>query len=92
MLLIFKTDHFKLGQIRLEKSKNYYNLDYSISNEFRNNGFGTKMIRLAIKEYKLSKIRAVAKKNNISSNKTLQKVGFKKISNTKTLNNYLYSL
>ncbi len=92
LLLIFKTDHFKLGQIRLEKSKNYYNLDYSISNEFRNNGFGAKMIRLAIKEYKLSKIRAVAKKKNISSNKTLQKVGFKKISNTKTLNNYLFSL
>jgi spore coat polysaccharide biosynthesis predicted glycosyltransferase SpsG len=79
-LFILKSKNLKIGQIRLEKEKDYYKLDYSISNEFRNMGFGYKMIVLAIRKYNLKKIQAIIKRNNIASIKTLKKAKFKKIS------------
>ena len=90
-LEILKCNDLKIGQIRLEKKQNFYNLDYSISNEFRRMGFGSKMIKLAIKKFKLQEIKAQTRANNISSIKTLEKSGFKRISKSKGIYNYLFS-
>ncbi len=89
---IFYSKNLKIGQVRLEKKLKIYNLDYSISNEFRKMGFGYEMIKLTIKKFKLKKLRAFIKSNNLASINTLEKVGFKKISQRNGVLNYLYSI
>ncbi len=90
-LEIFHSQNLKIGEVRLEKKSKIYNLDYSISNEFRGMGFGYKMIKLVIKKFKLKRLRALTKSNNLASIYTLEKSGFKKISQNKGIFNYMYS-
>ena len=54
-------------------------------------GFGSKMIKLAIKKFKLQEIKAQTRANNISSIKTLEKSGFKEYQKSKGIYNYLFS-
>lgn len=89
-MFIFKSNNLKIGQIRLEKEKNFYKLDYSISNEFRNKGLGYKMIKLLLKKNFFKKIKAQVKKDNLASRITLEKLGFRNISFKNNLHNYLY--
>ena len=78
-ILIFRSKNLKIGQVRLEKKNNFNRLDYSISSEFRGMNYGSKMLELLIKNYRIDNIRASTKSNNISSIVTLKKVGFIKI-------------
>jgi RimJ/RimL family protein N-acetyltransferase len=87
-ILIFKYKHLKIRPVRLEKKNNFYILDYSISNEFRGMNYGSKMLKLLIKNYKINNISASVKSNNISSIITLKKAGFIKIQPKKNQNRY----
>jgi len=78
-LLKFKT--LKIGQVRLDKiSKNKINITYAISNEFRENSYGIKMIKIILN--KVSKglnLIACVRKFNLPSRKIFNKIGFKPI-------------
>ena len=97
-----KEDKNKIRDFSIQKIKNWsskigkklkiYNLDYSISNEFRKMGFGYEMIKLKFKKFKLKKLKDFIKSNNLASINTLEKVGFKKISQRNGVLNYLYSI
>ena len=87
---LLKYNNLKIGQIRLEKIKKKYLLDYSISNEFRGFGLGSKMIKLAINKIKNSNVIAQSLVKNFYSNYTLQKAGFKRINLKKNIINYQF--
>lgn len=87
-ILIFRSKNLKIGQVRLEKKNNFYRLDYSISNEFRGMNYGSKMLKLLIKNYRIDNISASTKSNNISSIVTLKKAGFIKIQPKTNQNRY----
>jgi len=76
------TDLYKsnIGQIRVEMKDEYYEIDYTISEQYRGNGFGNKIINLL--QVKLGNINLLArvKNNNIPSIKIFTKNGFKLVS------------
>jgi RimJ/RimL family protein N-acetyltransferase len=76
------TDLFNsnIGQIRVEMKDEYFEIDYTISEEYRGKGFGNKIIKLL--QVKLGNVNLLAKvKNtNIPSIKIFTKNGFKLVS------------
>ena len=79
-LLIFKNQNKLIGQVRLDLKKNFFFIDYSIAKEFRGNGFGKKILSIAInsKRKEKSSFLAIVKKNNVPSTKIFESVGFKR--------------
>ena len=70
------TDLFqtKLGQIRFERKKESFFIDYSIDERFYNQGLGKKIIDLGLSKFKSKdKIYADVLKTNIRSNKIFKK-------------------
>ena len=91
-LLKLKSKDLKIGQIRLEKKKKSLILDYSISNEFRGNNFGKKMIKMAIKKIRYKKnILAKSLSSNSYSISTLKKSGFIITKKNNKVYNYSFS-
>ena len=45
-------DRLPVGQIRFDRKKNFYYIDYSIDKTFRNFGLGKLIIKESIKKYK----------------------------------------
>ena len=79
-LLIFKNHKKLIGQVRLDFKKKNYLIDYSIAMECRGNGFGKKILKMAINSKKREKspFLAIVKKNNVPSTKIFESLGFKK--------------
>ena len=79
------------GLIRIDKLKNKNYLSYLISPKYRGKKFGVIMITKFLKKIKKQKIKniyAVSYVNNIASNVTLLKSGFKIFKVSKKLNTY----
>jgi len=76
-------DRLPIGQIRFDRKKNFYYIDYSIDKTFRKFGFGKLIIKESIKKYirKNNKIMAEVKKKNLQSIKVFQSLNFKEIEN-----------
>ena len=76
------TDLYKsnIGQIRVEMKDEYYEIGYTISEQYRGKGFGNKIINLL--QVKLGNINLLArvKNKNIPSIKIFTKNGFKLVS------------
>ena len=79
-LLIFKNQKKLIGQVRLDLKKNFFLIDYSIAKECRGNGFGKKILSIAINSNKKKKssFLAIVKKNNVPSTKIFESLGFKR--------------
>lgn len=73
------TDKFDsaIGQIRVDKRNDYYEIDYSISNAFRGRGFGNKIVELLITQMGNVNLLAKVKKSNKPSIKVFINNGFK---------------
>ena len=73
------TDLYKsyIGQIRVDKVDEYYEIDYSISSFYRGKGFGNKILELLINELGNVNYLAKVKTDNIPSKKVFIKNGFK---------------
>lgn len=93
-IYILKNNLFDIGQIRVDKHKpNKALITYSISNEFRNNKLGSKIIKLALKIIpKGSKIVAIVKKNNLASKRIFDKLLFRNEKNNIKKNYITYQL
>ena len=74
----------------MEKRNKSLILDYSISNEFRGNNFGKKMIKMAIKKLDIKNILAKSLSSNSYSIATLKESGFIITKNNK-IYNYSFS-
>ncbi len=79
-LLIFKNQKKLIGQVRLDLKKKFFLIDYSIAKECRGNGFGKKILSIAINSNKKKKssFLAIVKKNNVPSTKIFESLGFKR--------------
>lgn len=86
-MFILMGNQLPMGQIRLELINNYWLIDYSIDTDFRGKGLGNKIISLIINVH-IQPLKAIVKKNNLSSNKIFIKCGFQ--SNSIQLNNEDY--
>ncbi|MEY3236616.1 MAG: hypothetical protein RI883_717 [Bacteroidota bacterium] len=78
-ILILFSPEYLLGQIRIDLVNAYWNIDYSIDNEFRGIGLGKEMVKLILKMYEFYNFKATVKKENLASIKIFQNLGFKQI-------------
>lgn len=83
IILILLYNNIPVGVIRFDNKADYFLINYSIDQKYRGKGFGKKIVESALdKINKGSQLRAVVKKENISSIKIFEKLGFKKNSET----------
>lgn len=78
ILILVSGDEF-LGQIRIDLIDSYWNIDYSIDNQFRGKGLGKEIVKLLINKFESYQFRATVKKQNIASKKVFDNLGFKKL-------------
>ena len=84
-IAFIKYSNNPIGQVRFDLIENYWHIDFSIDPNFRDQGYGTNMLYLAIK--KLSQqdqknlVIGQVKKNNVSSYNVFKKLHFQ-LSNT----------
>ena len=91
ILLKLMIDRLPVGQIRFDRKKNFYYIDYSIDKAFRNLGLGKLIIKESIKKFikRNNTIIAEVKKANLKSIKIFRSLNFneiKKIITTNLLN------
>lgn len=81
------TDSFNslIGQIRIDKVLDFYEIDYSISLDFRGKGMGNIIIQLIQKTVVGNHLKARVKKTNLPSINIFSKNGFEIESETKEL-------
>ena len=81
--LIFKLllNNIPIGQVRYDKKNNYYEIDYSIDEIFRNYGFGKIIIKKSIKKMfkKRTIIKADVKQENKESINIFKSLKFRQI-------------
>lgn len=72
------TDLYKsyIGQIRVDKVDDFFEIDYSISKVYRGRGFGIKIVKLLLRELGSVNYIAKVKKENLASQKVFNKLGF----------------
>ena len=99
LMLLFEISNNPIGQVRFEKEDiNHFLINISISSEFRGNGYGSQILKMASyyfhsKNPKLV-INAYIKTSNISSVKSFEKASFKRsaILNYKGFESFNYKL
>lgn len=74
-------NNIPIGQVRYDKKNNYYEIDYSIDEIFRNYGFGKIILKKSIKKIfkKRTIIRADVKQRNKESMYIFKSLNFKQI-------------
>lgn len=77
--LILASEDKLLGQIRIDLVDSYWNIDYSIDNQFRGKGLGKEIVRLLINKFESYKFKATVKKQNKASINVFVNLGFKKM-------------
>lgn len=77
-ILILISEDKLLGQIRIDLVDSYWNIDYSIDNQFRGKGLGKEIVKLVLNKYEDYKFKATVKKQNKASIKVFANLGFKK--------------
>lgn len=65
-----------LGQIRIDPHLGSYEIDYAILPEYRGNGFGKTIVALLLKHYPGKQFRAIVKKENRTSMRVFERLGF----------------
>jgi|TARA_B110001452_G_scaffold108979_1_gene90442 RimJ/RimL family protein N-acetyltransferase len=77
IIYILKNEHIKVGQIRLDYSDGFWEIDYSIDQNHRGKGFGMAIVKKCINKPLNKKFKAIVKIGNISSQKVFEKLNFK---------------
>lgn len=76
-IFILENKNIAIGQIRIDKKKDHWIIDYSVGNEFRGKGFGKKMVQKLIKSRNID-LLAEVKNSNIASQKVFESLNFQK--------------
>lgn len=81
--IIRKSDLKNIGYVQLVYTDEYYEIGYHIAEQYTNNGYATKALKLFLKCLKektnAKELYGITLKENIASQKVLQKCGFKKV-------------
>ena len=79
-ILIFESKQgHPVGQIRFEKTKEKWIIDYSVDKYFRGLGLGNIILKKSISKFKSGEFQAEVKKENKASIKTFIRIGFNQI-------------
>lgn len=78
-IFILCDENKSFGQIRIDKIDSYWQIDYSIDNEYRGQGLGKKIVNLLLEKFDLFTFRATVKKHNRASIAVFTKLGFKQL-------------
>jgi RimJ/RimL family protein N-acetyltransferase len=78
-ILILVSEDKLFGQIRIDLIDRFWNIDYSIDNQFRGNGLGKEIVRLLINKFESYRFKATVKKENKASIKVFTNLGFRKL-------------
>ena len=95
ILLVLEKNSIPYGQVRFSKKDNKYEIDYSLSKEFRGKGLATPMLNAAIDYLKLSGpviMYAEVKYSNVASQEVFKKLGFTKNKSKKDINKVTFEL
>lgn len=76
-IFIFKKDKKLFGQVRFEKIKDNYEIDYSVSKTFRGKGLSKLMLLKGILKGPTGRYVGKVKKNNKISKKVFESLNFK---------------
>lgn len=83
LMLILLYNQIPIGVIRFDNKRDYFLINYSIDLKYRGKGFGKKIVELGLGKIKKgAQLRAIVKKENISSVKIFENLGFEKNSET----------
>lgn len=78
-ILILLEKKEPIGVLRFDQKEDHFLINYSISEKYRGKGYGNKIIELGIKHIGSDKpLKAIVKKENISSIKIFEKLNFEK--------------
>lgn len=76
-LFVLLMNNKPVGQIRFDFKNGFWEIDYSIDKKYRGFGLGRKIIILSMNKFSLGdKLRAIVKRENISSRKVFEKLSF----------------
>lgn len=89
LIYIFFIKSVPIGQVRLERDKNYYKIDYSVENKYRGKGIGTAMIKLIMEYQTIKNFKAIVKSTNLGSLNIFSKLNFETDKNQKISDNKL---
>jgi len=93
-LYIFEVLGKPVGQFRIDKVDDAWEIDYSVDKSYRGLGVGKAMISLFItkssKNSLLHPLKALVKNSNIASQRVFQDLGFTKVEEQKETTTYLY--
>jgi RimJ/RimL family protein N-acetyltransferase len=78
-IFILSNENKSFGQIRIDKIDSYWQIDYSIDDEYRGQGLGKKIVDLLLEKFDLFKFKATVKKHNEASVAVFTKLGFKQL-------------
>ncbi|MCW3102566.1 MAG: hypothetical protein JWO09_1006 [Bacteroidetes bacterium] len=79
-LYVIEKANTPIGQVRLDKAENGWEVDYSIDKKFRGKGFGEIILRFAIIQFRKKHsdpVIARVKRINVASNKVFLRLNFK---------------
>ncbi|MCE3278362.1 MAG: glycosyltransferase [Bacteroidetes bacterium] len=94
ILYVIEKSGIAIGQVRLDKDKNGWEIDYSIAKQFRGKGFGEIILRNAILQFRkkhMDKIIGKVKQSNVPSCKVFDNLNFVK-SKTFKIENIVYNM
>lgn len=75
-IYLFSFDDSYCGQVRLDKTEDFLEIDYSVDNAFRGKGLGTMMLKRIIDLPDFLRFRAFVKGINLPSIKIFRNLGF----------------
>ena len=78
-ILETKSNHYPLGQIRIDLNDGFWSIDYSIDFRFRGTGLGREIIKQLMQKYPRYNYRAIVKNHNVASSKVFYSLGFTKM-------------
>jgi UDP-2,4-diacetamido-2,4,6-trideoxy-beta-L-altropyranose hydrolase len=78
-LLILVNEFDKIGQIRLEKEDNLWNINYSIAKEYRGKGMGKEIVAFTLDLFPDFHFLARVQNTNIASLKVFEALNFKRV-------------
>lgn len=91
-IYLFTQNGTPVGQVRIDKVDEFWEIDYSISPEHRGKRLGLKIIRSLLLEFPSFKFRAKVKSSNIPSIKIFVTLNFKQIYQENSLNVFFEKL
>ena len=85
-LFVVEDDYGPIGQVRFDKQEeDVYIVSYGIDSVFRGQGLGKAVVSLGLKAHKAqvpsAKYKAMAKRSNFASTRTLESLSFQEVKN-----------